>query len=149
MNFLISFSPALLGLAVVLQAGLNKRIAGQWGLSATVLLNAIVFAVVAALIYGLSIWKLDLFPENLRPLTSEKTVLWWYIVPGLLGCLLVFGGPWAIGKWGAVHTFIMIISAQLLGSLLWDWQVEAMSISPLRLAGIVLAWVGAVIVCMS
>ncbi len=149
MNSLISFSPALLGLVVVLQAGLNKKIAAQWGLTTAVLLNAVVFAVLAVLFYSLALWKSDLFSPSLKSAFDPKTFSWWYLVPGALGCILVFGGPWAISRWGAVHTFILIISAQLLASLLWDMYVESIPVSTLRIAGIVLAWLGAILVCNS
>ncbi len=149
MNSLISFSPALLGLVVVLQAGLNKKIAAQWGLTTAVLLNAVVFAVLAVLFYSLAVWKSDLFSPNMKSAFDLKTFSWWYLIPGALGCVLVFGGPWAISRWGAVHTFILIISAQLLASLLWDMYVESIPVSTLRIAGIVLAWLGAILVCNS
>ena len=149
MNSIISFSPALLGIVVVLQAGLNKKIAANWGLTTAVLLNAIVFAVLAIVLYSLNIWKSDLFPENMKAVFNYKTFSWWYLIPGALGCILVFGGPWAVSRWGAVHTFILIISAQLLASLLWDIYIESVPVTTLRAVGIVLAWVGAIIVCNS
>ena len=149
MNSIISFSPALLGIVVVLQAGLNKKIAANWGLTTAVLLNAIVFAVLAIVLYSLNIWKSDLFPENMKAVFNYKTFSWWYLIPGVLGCILVFGGPWAVSRWGAVHTFILIISAQLLASLLWDIYIESVPVTTLRAVGIVLAWVGAIIVCNS
>ncbi len=149
MNSLISFSPALLGIVVVLQAGLNKKIAANWGLTTAVLLNAIVFAVLAVVLYSLNVWKSDLFPENMKAVFNYKTFSWWYLVPGVLGCVLVFGGPWAVSRWGAVQTFILIISAQLVASLLWDIYIESIPVSTLRAAGIVLAWAGAIIVCNS
>ena len=149
MNSKISFSPALLGIVVVLQAGLNKKIAANWGLTTAVLLNAIVFAVLAVVLYSLNIWKSDLFPENMKAVFNYKTFSWWYLIPGALGCILVFGGPWAVSRWGAVHTFILIISAQLLASLLWDIYIESVPVTTLRAVGIVLAWVGAIVVCNS
>ncbi|OFZ30452.1 MAG: hypothetical protein A2622_08595 [Bdellovibrionales bacterium RIFCSPHIGHO2_01_FULL_40_29] len=149
MNSLISFSPAILGIAVVLQAGLNKKIAAQWGLTTAVLLNALVFAVVAIIFYSLSVWRMDWFPVNMKANFDSKTFLWWYIIPGILGCVLVFGGPWAVARWGAVHTFIIVISAQLLASLIWDWQVENLPVSTVRIAGIGLSWIGAFLVCKS
>ena len=149
MNSIISFSPALLGIVVVLQAGLNKKIAANWGLTTAVLLNAIVFAVLAIVLYSLNIWKSDLFPENMKAVFNYKTFSWWYLIPGVLGCILVFGGPWAVSRWGAVHTFILIISAQLLASLLWDIYIESVPVTTLRAVGIVLAWVGAIVVCNS
>lgn len=138
MNTWVSFAPAILGVVVVLQAGLNKKISAQWSLANAVLLNALVFAVIAAVI-----WFLQNSKENL----DLKTFSWWYLIPGALGCILVFGGPWAIARWGAVHTFILIISAQLFASLVWDLRVEGLTASPMRIAGIALAWIGAVLVC--
>jgi transporter family-2 protein len=142
MNSLVSFLPAILGVVVVLQAGLNKKISAQWGITGAVLLNAIVFLVIAGVVYGLRL-------PHLKGEIEMKSFSWWYLVPGVLGCVLVFGGPMAISRWGAVHTFILIISAQLLASLVWDSQIEGLSISTMRLVGIALAWIGAVIVCMA
>lgn len=138
MNTVISFLPALLGVVVVLQAGLNRKISGQWGLPSAVFLNALVFAVIAGTV---------LLFQNGKSTFDLKSFSWWYLVPGALGCILVFGGPWAIAKWGAVHTFILIISAQLLASLIWDVKIESIPVSNLRIAGIALAWIGAVLVC--
>lgn len=137
-NSWLSFLPAILGIVVVLQAGLNKKISAQWGIASAVLLNALVFLIIAAVVFIFS---------NAKSQIDVKSFSWWYLVPGILGCVLVFGGPLAIAKWGAVHTFILIISAQLLASLIWDSQVEGLATSPLRIAGIALAWLGAVLVC--
>lgn len=142
MNQLINFSPAILGFVVVLQAGLNKKIAAQWGLSTAVLLNAVVFAILAFAVYALGLWKTE-------AAVSTRSFSWWYLIPGALGCVLVFGGPWAITKWGALHTFILVISAQLLASLLWDMYVEDIPVTTLRLAGVGITWVGALLVCNS
>lgn len=139
MNSWISFLPAILGVVVVLQAGLNKKISASWGISGAVLLNALVFFVIAAVTY--------FFVPNMKGNIELKSFNWWFLVPGALGCILVFGGPMAIMRWGAVHTFILIISAQLLASLIWDSQIEGMPVSTMRIAGIALAWIGAVLVC--
>lgn len=139
MNSWVSFLPALLGVVVVLQAGLNKKISAQWSISGAVLLNALVFFVIAAIAY--------FFVPNFKGNIELKSFNWWYLIPGALGCILVFGGPMAIMRWGAVHTFILIISAQLLASLVWDSQVEGLPVSTMRIAGIALAWIGAVLVC--
>lgn len=138
MNSWVSFLPAILGVVVVLQAGLNKKISAQWGISGAVLLNALVFFVIAGVTY--------LFAPNLKGNIELKSFNWWYLIPGALGCILVFGGPMAIMRWGAVHTFILIISAQLLASLVWDSQVEGLPVSTMRIAGIALAWIGAILV---
>ena len=139
MNSWVSFLKALLGVVVVLQAGLNKKISALWGISGAVLLNALVFLAIATVAY--------FFVPNMKGNIELKSFNWWYLVPGTLGCILVFGGPMAIMRWGAVHTFILIISAQLLASLVWDSQVEGMPVSTMRIAGIALAWIGAVLVC--
>ena len=142
MNQIIKFSPIILGFVVVLQAGLNKKIAAQWGLSAAVLLNAVVFAILAFAVYALGLWKTE-------ATVSARSISWWYLIPVILGCILVFGGPWAISKWGALLTFILVITAQLLASLLWDIYVENIPVTTLRLAGVGITWVGALLVCNS
>lgn len=138
MSTAISFLPALLGVVVVFQAGLNRKISAQWGLASAVFLNALVFTIIAGVVW---------LKQNGKDQIDLKNISWWYVIPGIFGYMLVVGGPWAISRWGAVHTFILIISAQLLTSLIWDTQIEGLSVSPLRIAGIALAWIGAVMVC--
>ena len=44
--------PVIVGVAVVLQGGFNRQVSQQWGLATTVLVNGLVFLVVALLLFG-------------------------------------------------------------------------------------------------
>ncbi|MCB0348336.1 MAG: DMT family transporter [Bdellovibrionales bacterium] len=147
MNPIITLSPAILGALVVLQAGLNRKVASQWGLSAALLLNAVVLLIVALLIFALVLVKADWFSNTIRPSIDFKTFSIWFLLPGIIGCILVFGGPWAIAKWGAAQTFILLMSGQLLASLIWDLKVEGIAVSYVRLLGIGFTWIGVILAC--
>jgi transporter family-2 protein len=146
---IFGLAPAILGVLVVLQAGVNRKLASQWGLTSAVLLNALVLFILAALLFILCLWKPEFFPKNLRSSIDFKNFRLWFLLPGLMGFCLVIGGPFAVARWGAVQTFILVISAQLITSLIWDFQVEGLGISYMRLLGIALAWSGAFLIYKS
>ncbi len=139
---LISLLPALLGAGSVLQAGLNKKIAEQWGLPFAAWFNAAVVLVATCLI--LLFIFLSKSDQELFQIRWDQ-FSWWYLLPGLCGLALIFGGPYSMQKWGATHTFVLLISAQLLTSLIWDLKVENRSISIGRYLGIAITWLGAII----
>ncbi len=137
--------PLLLGAFTVLQAGVNRKIAERVGLPAAVILNACWLALVG-LVFFFATFKgagLD------RLAQIPKTFTWWYLLPGIMGLCLVWGIPMVIKNIGAQFTFILIISAQLLVSLLWDYWAEGRGIPPIRLIGCALAWAGALLVARS
>ncbi|MCM2279371.1 MAG: DMT family transporter [Oligoflexia bacterium] len=142
MAFVLSFVPALLGVLIVLQAGLNRKIAAQWGLAGATLLNATVLVAAAALFFAFALWRDQALSPAFRVQGDWKAFSLWFVLPGLIGFSLVLGGPWSIARWGAAHTFTFLISAQLAASLLWDWKVEQLPISRERLIGVFLAWAG-------
>ena len=129
------FLPALLGILVVLQAGVNRKVAALCGLPAAVFLNAVVLTLSAGIFLALTAARSQWFPPEFRWSVDTKTVSPWFFFPGLIGFVLVLGGPWAISRWGALHTFILLISAQLLTSLVWDLTVEGLAVSRTRWAG--------------
>ena len=139
----MSFLPAVLGALIVLQAGLNRKVAAAWGLPRAVLFNALVMTVCASLFLAWRIWRAH---ESEAGLSYDfKHFAFWFLLPGTLGFTLVYGGPWSILRWGAVHTFLLVISAQIFASMLWDWRVEQLPISWLRLLGVALTWLGVLI----
>ena len=136
------YAPALLGILIVIQAGINRKIAGHWGLPAAVLLNGVVLTLFAAALFGVAVYRPQALPGGMSLTLAEKSFPLWFLIPGFIGFLLVFGGPWFIARFGAVHTFVLIVSAQLLMSLIWDWQVEKIEISKERLLGLAITWLG-------
>ena len=127
-----SLLPAFLGMAAVLQAGLIRRISAQFGWVQATLLNTVVVllcVLAAQLATG-------------RKLSVDGFRLW-FLLPGLLGFCLITIGPWAIARWGAAHTFSLLIAGQLAMSLLWDHTVEGFSPSPVRVGGVFVVAFGA------
>lgn len=121
MHPLYQFLPALLGGLTVLQAGLNRKIAHAWGLPAAVLVNSTVLFILAGILFFIGLHsKTELLQTNV----DLSRFNWWYLVPGIMGLCLVFGGPWSIHNWGAVHTFLLLVAGQLLFSLFWDFHIE-------------------------
>lgn len=134
--------PAILGALSVLQAGLNKKIAQAWGLPAAVWFNSLILLIASSLLLCI-VWLSKI--ESLQFQFRQESFNWWFLLPGLLGLALVFGGPYSMQKWGAVHTFILFISAQLLTSVLWDLKIENANITPMRYLGLAITWLGAII----
>jgi bacterial/archaeal transporter family-2 protein len=134
MRFLI---PCLLGVAAVAQAGLNRRMSANIGLAqatlannAVLLLASVVFfvcaknsmAVPASSVSGLSGVELG----KISPLM--------YVLPGLLGIVIVAGVPWAMAQWGATMVFIGLMASQIVGSVIWDVFVESRAVTATQLA---------------
>jgi transporter family-2 protein len=145
---LISLVPLLCGLAVVAQAGLNRRFAGQWGLLSAVLMNMVVATVATFAVYAVVRSVPGFWPEAAAPAGSGRlfdgfTV--WHLLPGLCGVLIVVGMPWAIGRLGAVQSALLLMAAQLLTSLVWDAMVEGRPATLARVVGSALAFAGAAI----
>lgn len=111
------------------------------GLPTAVLLNACWLAFAAITLYVL--WFKGDTAQKL--VAIYRTFSWWYLLPGLMGLSLVWGVPMAIRNVGAQSTFVLLISAQLLASLIWDWRVEELAISPAKIIGCVIVWAGALL----
>lgn len=153
---MIFLVPVVLGLGVVIQGLLNRKIGAAIGLSTAVLINAVVFLCLSALAIGLTHMKPDLFPEALRPPSSSFTEaartgpsLWLYWIPGFFGFLLVLGVPFSIQQLGPSKTFVTLIVAQVVFSLVAESFLLAASPSGpnvMKLFGAALAVAGAAIV---
>ncbi len=143
---LISLVPLLCGLAVVAQAGLNRRFAGQWGLLSAVLMNMVVATVATFGVYAIARAVPGFWPEA----SGDQGRLFdgftpWHLLPGLCGVLIVIGMPWAMGRLGAVQSALLLMAAQLLTSLVWDAMVEGRPATLARVVGSAVAFAGAAI----
>lgn len=131
-----------LGAVAVLQGGLNRLISEKLSLGATVLLNALVFLTVA-LVY----W---FFAERSSGQSGLSGVggfkpEWWYLIPGVLGAIFVFGIPWAIPQIGALRVFLCIVAGQMVVSIIWDKLAENRSPDLQGVLGALLAVAGVVV----
>lgn len=146
MRGLTSLFPALLGMLVILQAGINRKIASEWGLPVAVLMNSLILTAVAIGFFVFCRLRGDYLPVEFSAHFESNRFLPWFILPGLIGFILVFGGPWAIARWGAAYTFVLMISAQIGTSALWDYFAENQTPSKLKLLGMIITWIGALLV---
>ncbi|HMI94169.1 MAG TPA: DMT family transporter [Polyangiales bacterium] len=116
---LVILLPVFIGAAAVLQATMNRHIADRWGLAPAVLLNTSIAGLcsLALLAYCSSAGARS---GLLRVAFEPASFRWWWPVPGLFGFAIVVGLPWAVGKAGALPTFVALVAAQTVTSALWD-----------------------------
>lgn len=126
-----------LGCVAVVQASLNRRIAGQIGLAPAVLLNGAIVAVCAGAFYFAA--RRGWVPGMV---SSDAKLAWWWLVPGVLGFALITGLPWAIARVGALQVFVVAVAAQMIASLAWDALVEGIPVNALRATGAVVCVAG-------
>lgn len=137
LNFLL---PMALGALVVFQGVMNRQIGEVKGLSFAVFMNAVVLVTVASTVLaGLFVWGQQA-PDYLRP-QLNPVWRWWYILPGLMGFMLVFNVPISMRGLGAFPTIVSMLLGQLLCSFIWD-ALAAGSFNITRLAGLILTALG-------
>jgi len=142
--------PLMIGAFGVLQNTLNKKLAGTMGLPMALVINNIVLLISALLFFFfIRLPGEDRVPEIFRTKLTESFWNVQYLVPGLLGFFIIVTAPWSIEKVGATKVFVMIIVAQVVTSLAWDYWVESSPMPPLRLAGALIAAIGAFIAVRS
>lgn len=142
MKALIFLLPILLGTFTVMQGGLNRILASEYGLSVATLNNACALIFLGVAFFFAVRFFPQCFPHFFQATDKSFQFKMWYIVPGFLGISLVIGMPWIISKVGSTQLFIGMICGQLIGSLVWDAIVEGISFSFVRLAGVVCAFLG-------
>jgi transporter family-2 protein len=130
--------PVVLGVVAVVQATLNRQVADRWGLAPAVLLNTILASVCSLAFLG---YCAALTPRAgmLRVSFDLSDFRVWWLLPGLFGFGIVAGLPWAVGKAGALATFVALVAAQMVASALWDRFVDGSPLTASRVLGAVLA----------
>lgn len=138
--------PILVGVAVVVQAGLNRQIGAQWGLAGAVLLNSAVVLVLSLALFAFVKLRPDAVPEFLRvPDAPGRVEGWRALLAGALGVTIVLGLPWGFARLGALEVILTVMVAQVAASLVWDWRVEGIGVQPLRVVGALVALGGVVL----
>jgi len=136
--------PLVLGVAAVLQATLNKEIAAHAGLAAATSLNMVV-ATACALAFAVYCGVRGQQDGLLRWQPDASAFRVWWLVPGLVGFLIVLGLPWAVQRIGALSTFVVLVGAQMLASAAWDRFVGGIPLSAPRMLGAVCTIAGVVL----
>jgi transporter family-2 protein len=139
----ITLFPALLGVAAVLQGGLNRQISTHWGLAGATLFNTVVLLGASLVLLILVRFRPDWFPPFFALKGGLAAISWWWLLPGLCGLALVGGIPWAISRVGAFPVFLGLLGGQMVTSLAWDAFVEGHPVTVIRILGAGLALLGA------
>ena len=137
--------PVSVGLCIVMQGILNKQFSLAYGLATASLLNALVFAVVAFVAFVIAQRFPLILPDFVPPKLSHYEFRFWHLVPGLCGVVIVSLTPWCIRHLGAAQVFVLVVSAQIVFSALWDYWVHGMVFSPQKLLGLFLVTGGALL----
>jgi transporter family-2 protein len=138
--------PGFLGLAAVLQGGLNRQVAGQWGLAGAALFNTLVLLAAVGALLALVRLRPSVLPEFFQIKGALAQLRWWWILPGLFGFALVTGIPFAISRLGAFPVFLGILVGQMITSLAWDAVLEGRPLTLPKVCGALLAVAAAVLV---
>lgn len=135
---LVMLIPVCLGAAAVVQAALNRQIADRWGLAPATMLNTVIATtctIVMLAYFMASAPRTDIFRVSFA---ASDFRLWW-LLPGFFGFAIVVGLPWAIGKAGALPTFVSLVAAQMVTSAIWDRVVSGIPLNASRALGAALA----------
>lgn len=135
--------PVALGFLAVLQGVLNRRIAAEIGLASATVINNVVILAAGIALYFFVRWSPHSLPSIFSASNAGWRIPWWIILPGLCGLALVAGIPLSISKMGASSTFILLIGAQIIASLLWDIFIEKRALTLTQSLGAMLVFGGA------
>lgn len=142
--------PIAIGFSVVIQGFLNRQIGLNWGLSAAVLLNAVVFFLPCLALYLWTRWTSQPLPPFLQfPAEITSSISWWYLIPGLCGFFIVVGIPISLFQVGPSKTFIILIVSQIVFSLALEKLISGHTPGFLKIAGALIAVLGAALVALS
>lgn len=125
-----------------MQGLLNRQFSLTYGLATASFVNAIVFALFALLLFAVAKFFPHSFQEFIPPKGSYQ-LNFWHLIPGLCGFAIVVLTPWCIHYLGAAQVFILIVSSQILFSVLWDMGFNGINFSMMKFIGIGLVLVGA------
>ena len=131
-----------IGASTILQGGFNRQITPHWDLATITLFNALVYIGLSVVVLLFAKKYPAMVPELLRPRADLAHFSWLYLLPGLCGFLIVIGMPVVILKIGAFKMILIVVTLQLIGSLIWDMIVEGIPFNWFRLGGALLAFAG-------
>jgi transporter family-2 protein len=139
-------APIFVGILVVSQGILNKNFGQQYGLSIAVFVNATVFLILAGVLLSLGskfTESTEWVPAFIRPQWANYQFQWWHLIPGICGFLLVLLIPWSIINLGASIVFLLLVSSQIVLSVLWDVFFNQTQLTLTRILAIVCVLTGA------
>ena len=142
--YILASIPVLLGLGVILQSGLNRKIAAVYSFPIATLMNSFVLMTTSFIVYFLS-RRLVNGQMSLNMTELLKDFRWWYVIPGLCGYAIITGLPFSINRIGAMKTFLLFLVTQIILSVIWDAYVESREVLTMQIVGVSLSLIGIVI----
>jgi len=135
--------PIIVGSIVVIQGGMNRELAANWGLPGMMLLNSVMYLIASAGFFLIARFHLLPLSPVLRDKNSFESFSLWYLIPGAFGFIIVLGVPMAIARFDTLKIFICLVAAQMITSLLWDKFVDGIDFSFTRVLAASITVVGA------
>lgn len=139
-------APIAIGFMSVLQNTLNKQVSPQYGLAMILVVNAIMILLATGTLLLAVTYMPGRFGTFLAGSGVPFEFKWWFIFPGLFGFAVIFGIPYCMNQIGALAVFIVFVTAQVVGSMLWDNLVDGVPLTATKIAGAVIALAGVVLV---
>ena len=141
--------PISVGFFIVIQGVLIKQFSGDFGLSTATFINAMIFALLAFVLFILTQKYPLLFPDFFPPKLSLYQFQLWHLIPGIAGFAIVTLVPVSLKHLATAHVFVLIIAAQILFSALWDYWANTLAFSPAKVMGLILVTGGAALFTLS
>jgi transporter family-2 protein len=145
MTYLYSLLALTIGLIVPLQAAINNQLKAVVG-NSTVLAALVSFSVGTIALLCIAIAT----GQKLSALANLPKAEAWMLIGGLLGAVFVFGTTLIAPKLGAATMLSLIITGQIIASMLFDrfgwFAMPLKDISWPRLLGAVLVVIGVLLV---
>jgi|GEM_PF-3274278 len=142
---LYALIPVLVGVAIVIQNGLNLKFGNRYDLASALFLNCIITVLMAFVLFIIGYLKPQWMPAFLRPHTLTPTLSWWMFIPGLCGFVIISSMPIAFEKMGALKSLALLIAVQLAAGIVWDFAISRIPISIFRILGTMITLLGALI----
>jgi transporter family-2 protein len=131
--------PIAIGIAGILQGGVNRNMSNDIGLAQSILIGNVIIVAYSLILYFWIQKDPEAFPSFMRVKASLTTFKWWYIFPSIFGFIIVAGISYGIYKLGAVKVTVVIVAAQMLTSIAWDIGVEKTPVNLFKSLGLLFA----------
>jgi uncharacterized membrane protein YdcZ (DUF606 family) len=138
----ITLVALIIGVAAIVQGGMNSRLMPYMGLTHMVVLNNLVALGLSLGLWAVAKWAPQVLPEIFHLKTEARFPGLWALWPAAFGILIVAGLPYAFTLAGALTVFILLIAAQLIAGQVWDLTVEGHTLSVWKIVGGVIALFG-------
>lgn len=141
--------PLFIGCFGILQGAINRVISTHIGVAQAALITNIGSTIICVFFYMFARAYSNLLPELYHVKAPLSTYKWWYVLPPLLGFMIIAGIPFSIAKLGAVKVTVGLIAAQMITSVVWDLCVEGVTINLMKFIGIVFAFLSVTFITLS